>query len=540
MVLRRFLFAALCVLAALPCGAQQGAGGFGGGFGGTMGGPSREADLQTATNILTPGQQTEWAITVKDGETVIASATTTNFDPAIQLVDADGKVLAENDDIALGVQDARLLYRFAKGGSYKLLVKAFKGAGGGQFTFTQRRFLATDIALGQRLTSTPTPSHLQYYRIAATAGQTLLLNLQRGNTANVLVFSPTGEKLESQRRATSTVFRAETAGDYYARVNSATAFALTVAAAKVAPLTLGAAKSAHTLSAGGMDIWTFEGTEGDFVRIHAKAEGIRVSAQLDILKTKDSLAGDALEALDESMKAQGELVVFLKQTGTYELTVNQPLGLAADYTLTSTRTVPSWNTKDNHKETLRVGGADYYLIDGKAGEILRVGGQSDQFDIVLELYNLQGEPLSSNDDGAANGNALMTVLLSKTGKYLLRVHSFGFGGGGAYLLKRAPDPVRPLMLGTKGVGSLGVDVSDIWSYAGKAGQTLILSVRSSDFDTFVRVFGPDGIELASNDDGGDGTNSLLSFTLPLDGTYTIWVSGKSGTGKYTIKLSEAE
>lgn len=546
--LRNFLVVLAVLLASFPCLAQQGGvSGFGGGMMGG-GGRTSDTDLVNATNILTPGQPSEWALTVKEGETLVANATTTNFDPALQIVDEKGVVLAENDDIELGIQDARLLFRFPKAGAYKLLVKAFKGAGGGQFRLTMRRFVSTDIRIGARTTSASSNARGQYFRFTAEAQQTLILSLQSGTPPTVAVFSPTGEQLElsgmagdgTRGRQPRASFRAELKGDYYARVVSTSPFALTIAAARIAPLSLGSAPSPRRLEAGGMDIWTFEGMAGDFIRVSAKAKGIRVTAQLQPRAAKDALTGDELEELEGNPKAQGELVVFVKKSGPFELTIAQPLGQAVDYVLTSTRTVPTWNTGAPRQEVLTLGGADYYLVEGKAGEILRVEGVTEQFDIALELYNRSGETLSSNDDGGKDRNALLTVLLAKTDTYLLRVRSFGFGGSGAYQLRRAPDPVRPLTIGEKETGSLGVDVSDIWSFTGKAGKTLILSVRSADFDTFVRVFGPDGIELASNDDGGDGTNSLLSFTLPLDGKYTIWVSGKAGTGKYSVRALEAE
>lgn len=540
--MRVFLIAFVALLgAALPSFAQGGM--MGGGFGGVSGRPL-DTDLTTATSILTPGQQSEWALTMKEGETIIAAATTTNFDPAIQIVDKEGKVLGENDDVRLGVQDALLVYRFAKAGSYKLLVKAFKGAGGGQFKLTLRRFVATDIKVGARTTSPPGGKSVQFYRFSAEAGQTLLIR----NAPELSVFSPTGESvalgssLQEQVARTLASFRTPAKGDYYLRAVSTRPYAFTVAAARVAPLTLGQAPVARKLGAGGVEIWTFQGTEGDFIRLHAKAEGTMIYAQLAAIPTPDSDDTDTREAIalfEVGEKTEGELVALLRKTGTYELTLAQPLGLETDYTLTSTKTVRGWEQKAPLKETLALGGTDYYALDGKAGELLRLEGLSEQFDIELELYNLRGEKLTSNDDGGKGRNALLTALLSQTGKYLLRVNCVGNGGSGAYQLQRAPDPVRPLKLGERGIGTLSAEGTEIWSFTGKPSQALILSVRSPDFDTSVRIFGPDGIELAARDQG-DSTSTLFGLTFPLEGTYTIWVSSKSGAGKYTLRLIEAD
>ncbi len=546
--MRTFLIALVMLFgASLPGSAQGGAmgGGMMGGAGGASGRPI-DTDLTTATNILTPGQQSEWALTIKDGETVIASATTTNFDPAIQIVDKDGKVLAENDDVRLGVQDALLVYRFAKPGSYKLLVKAFKGAGGGQFKLTLRRFVAADIKVGARTTSPPGGKPVQFYRFPVEAGQTILVN----NAPELSVFAPTGESVRLRNpleerlvRRPLASFRVEVKGDYYLRAVSSQPYAFTVASAKVAPLTLGQPITARKLTAGGVDIWTFQGTEGDFIRLRAEAEGTGVDAQLAYIPAPnsddESDGQEATTLFEGGAKTEGELVALLRKTGTYELTLAQPLGLETDYTLTSTKNVRGWEQKAPLAETLTLGGMDYYSLEGKAGELLRIEGLSEQFDIELELYNLRGEKLTSNDDGGKGRNALMTVLLSQSAKYLLKVSCYGNGGSGAYQLRRAPDPVRPLKLGERGSGTLSTDGTEIWSFTGKPSQALILSVRATDFSSSVRIFGSDGIELAARDQG-DSTSTLFALTLPLDGTYTIWVSSKSGAGKYTVRLIEAD
>jgi len=58
-------------------------------------------------------------------------------------------------------------------------------------------------------------------------------------------------------------------------------------------------------------------------------------------------------------------------------------------------------------------------------------------------------------------------------------------------------------------------------------------------DIKVALFGPDAAEVASDDNGGEGTDSLLSVRVPVDGTYTVWVSAAAGGGQYSLQLIEA-
>ena len=69
---------------------------------------------------------------------------------------------------------------------------------------------------------------------------------------------------------------------------------------------------------------------------------------------------------------------------------------------------------------------------------------------------------------------------------------------------------------------------------------MLLSVRSSTCNPTVRLYSPEGVRLASDDDGGVGTYSLLAIELPKTGRYTIKVSSTRGTGEYTLRLIDGK
>lgn len=72
------------------------------------------------------------------------------------------------------------------------------------------------------------------------------------------------------------------------------------------------------------------------------------------------------------------------------------------------------------------------------------------------------------------------------------------------------------------------------------GQAVEISLVSDDFDALVRIADSAGTELASDDDGGEFFNSLLSFTAPSSETFTIIVSsfGGSPDGTFTLSVTE--
>lgn len=81
---------------------------------------------------------------------------------------------------------------------------------------------------------------------------------------------------------------------------------------------------------------------------------------------------------------------------------------------------------------------------------------------------------------------------------------------------------------------------DICEFEGRAGQSISITLESSDFDTFLAVLDPQGNILASNDDRGENdTNSALTITLPADGTYQLMVNAydDQGSGRYTLSAN---
>jgi hypothetical protein len=82
---------------------------------------------------------------------------------------------------------------------------------------------------------------------------------------------------------------------------------------------------------------------------------------------------------------------------------------------------------------------------------------------------------------------------------------------------------------------------DYHTFNGRRGDRVVITMESSDFDTYLMIgFGRrDALErLATDDDGGGGTNSRITITLPQDGQYTILANSyePGATGNYTLRI----
>ncbi len=524
------------------------AAGLQGGFGGG-GGLIRETDLFTTTIVLTPGESDPWPIKAKVGETIIATVTSTVFDPMVAVIGPDGKTIGENDDIRPGVQDSLLLCYLPKAETYKVIVKSMKSRAGGQYTLTIRRFVAVPTAIGQRMSKRFGDDDVVWHRFDLTMGQPAVVTVHGGsNDPALTIFKPSGQEMADvvtrARRGQRAVFRAETKGTYYARIanRGGGGYAITVALAREFKTAIGQPTGERKLEEGGLDIWRFAGKAGDLVSVTTGGSGGLDTAMAFLPPpTKEGSEpidrpSRAIVALPADPKIAGKQIALLNETGDYVLSVSHDLGVAAPYSLSVERVARAWPAGQPAAGELELGASHYWVIEGTPGKVLRVQGESRQFDAEIELYDPRGSSLGSNDDGAGGRSALLTVMLTAAGKQIVRMHAHGDGGSGAYKLTLFPDVVKRLAIGQAAQGKVGAEGSDIYSFTAKAGQTVVIAVRSAEFSPTVTVYGPDGLTPPMGSGPRDSTDSVQTMRCPLDGVYTVWVVGREGSGSYSVRV----
>lgn len=204
-------------------------------------------------------------------------------------------------------------------------------------------------------------------------------------------------------------------------------------------------------------------------------------------------------------------------------------------------------------------GQHTFTLEAEAGQRLRVSLSSDDFDTVLRVTGPDGFSVENDDEPGGTLNSLIDTSLPASGTYRVTVSSYGNQGGGTYRLAAIdtlnPVPagaeVRTLPFGQSVNGALarsdatslsGQNV-DYYRFTGSAGQRVTFDVESDRIDTFLTIYLPDG-SIEENDDRGglEDTNSSLSITLPIDGTYTVAASSyaRGESGPYTVSTREAD
>jgi hypothetical protein len=80
---------------------------------------------------------------------------------------------------------------------------------------------------------------------------------------------------------------------------------------------------------------------------------------------------------------------------------------------------------------------------------------------------------------------------------------------------------------------------DEYTFDGEEGQSVTVTLESSDFDTYLAVFTPDNKLLEEHDDVSQtNSNSAITVVLPTTGTYRVIVNSydSKGRGSYNLKI----
>ncbi len=100
-------------------------------------------------------------------------------------------------------------------------------------------------------------------------------------------------------------------------------------------------------------------------------------------------------------------------------------------------------------------------------------------------------------------------------------------------------PISGVLSADDTVGERG-GYADTYTFTGTAGTTMVIAMSSDVFDCYLTLKDASGNTIGTDDDSGDGTNSILTASLPTDGTYTVVASsyGTGATGAYDVTVEE--
>ncbi|MBC7872142.1 MAG: PPC domain-containing protein, partial [Chitinophagaceae bacterium] len=204
---------------------------------------------------------------------------------------------------------------------------------------------------------------------------------------------------------------------------------------------------------------------------------------------------------------------------------------------------------------------DLWSFYGNSGDSVTVSLYSDDFDSYLELLDSNGNLLAQDDDSAGDLDSQINFVLPFSGTYQIKAHAYNNGASsGAYTLTLEIGSGSSSSGGTSGgtntsdqvfmgylvansvTGSISTAGGDVWQFDGSSGQSVSISMFSTDgsMDCYLELYDDFGNLLISDDDGAGNLNSQITgFSIPQEGTYYIVAKtfGGSGRGGYSLTVT---
>lgn len=208
------------------------------------------------------------------------------------------------------------------------------------------------------------------------------------------------------------------------------------------------------------------------------------------------------------------------------------------------------------------GDVDVYRFAARRGQRYHItldAADSDDplYDPLLRVVGRDSAELAMNDDGENGLNSSLDFTPETSGDVFIEARSYADVYSGAYRLNitRAPNDNLGADRNTRGRIAFGQSVDGVLDFTGdrdwyrvrlEGGHSYRFTLNSAGDnalrDPFLSLHGPNGQELASDDDGGGGLNAYLEFTAPATGNYFVDAGAfaDSGTGGYTLTARQGD
>lgn len=274
-----------------------------------------------------------------------------------------------------------------------------------------------------------------------------------------------------------------------------------------------------TLAEGVRDFWTFSGQAGDTITITMTSEVFDPYLRLfdpngvEIGFNDDSPYRRGTEAVIG--------VVLLTEAGNYTIearaTHNRSAG-AYTLQLDNNAIVLDYAAGTQVSAMMSHPDGDQWQFEGQAGDTINIAAPQIEFDFIIRLFTPDGTELH-----AIVGTN--TVILPQTGLYTMQVIDRDSVIGRPYTFEltqfeRAYGTT--LQYGDRVEARLEGDPSiQQWQFEGEAGETIVITMESTDFNPAILLYGPSSDLLADIDTFEDDEIRVGPLPLNETGIYTI-------------------
>lgn len=469
--------------------------------------------------LLTPGVTDSWLLDVEVDEVLFCIVDSDAFDPVLELVDDQGRVLAKND--GAGTR-SEVRARATTKGAYKFRVSPFQGSGGGAYSYTLHRCRTEPLGAAGEASHVFGKEQWWHYRIALKRHDVLVPTVL-GDGRLTAVQDDAGNELGALHGG----YRATNDGDYLVRIEGSeghrcqTLTQLARAGERALDV-----RCEERIAPYGLDTWHVRLPAGECIVVDLRMPEAVIG--LDIREAGATDQGPAFVATGNFDKGGvRRLLFFVRRAATLEVHLRHQGSSAATYELAVRRWGNTARTGERIDARLLLGDGALFHLPLQAGEMVEVLAHSEQFDASLDVWDPDGNVIANADDRSlVDRDAFHRWLVARPGTYRVLVHCRGGIGSGAFTLRADSQPLPRLNAGqsatVQGGSHLHLDL--------QVGECVWLSLRSATFDAALQVVDPVGDARFVAEGGGIGGDVLVAYRASHAGRHTLIVHARSGAG----------
>lgn len=567
---------AVCAVA----GAQGGLGGFGG-----QGAQRREMNNEMQSidgrigvylngdevqSVLTPGEYCEWPLVRKAGQVVFAEARSDAFDPALEVLDENNKVLAQNDDRYPGDQRPLLMWRCEKDGAYKLHLRCFRDKAGGQGFVRFKTYDSVDVPSDQKVEQEIESRTDFLVRIPMKAGQIKEILFDRGGDQRylgmhaVMAISPSGLpdiNLSDliQPITGNAMLVAPVDGDYYIQERPEgyrpERAKVRIWTREIVPqkITESSAAQART---GSPVMWEISVKKGEL--LEASATGLNpycatvVCERPDFSKydvSKDDTnpfyphlpqpQEDPITSLPGRARDNRISVFYARRDANLWLASN---GAGPEGGQFSIRVKPAGSPfPEGHGTSakLQVANTDYWVFDANAGDVMTFHSKTSGYVGLVIMRDPDMNEIQHDEANVDQSADEWRMVVAKQGRYVVSMSCLGGGGGGSYDLSRQSVPAKVFGIGNPVTADISKGDLQIWKLTVAEKKPVLMHFTSSNWGAYGYDVRDDQGHPVSFGSWVDVDRQNHFGILKVQGTRTFVVilSGNGAKAHYSIEVN---
>lgn len=516
----------------------------------------------TRESVLEPGQEHTWTLSVPSAQQVTISMTRldTSIDPYIEVEDAGGSEIASNDDGGDGL-NSQLTTQLGPG-DYTIVAREFGRNDRGRY-----RIVVSGGGMAQAPQPAPQPAPPQGGAIPIALGQTIDAYLTEGSTQNFALQVPRATRLQidfSRSQGSEIdpylVLRDQFGTEIESNDDGGSGFdsritimlnpgSYTIAARDLGNNSAGAFRMS-VVEVGAVDVsgipiavgqtlesYIAEGQEQPFILTVQSGGQIVIdledTSNIDPYLTLNDAGGMQIASDDDGGSGFNSRISRYLEPGRYQI-IARDLGnnRSGSFRLSvrvaqQVQEIPL-TVGQTYQGNLNGDVGQPFLLTITAGTDVRIDFEAldgADFDPFLELSDVGGREIETDDDGGSGFNSRISRFLEPGQYRLLARDLFGDGSG----------PFRVSVNAGAAVSAIPIGVGQSYDGFMQPGQEMVYELRldsgrqvtiefvrtgGSSFDPYLTLSDTGGNEIATNDDNGSSLDSRISTFLEA-GSYII-------------------